>query len=37
MAKPEWGVKRTCQECDAKFYDMCREKLICPKCEAVFV
>ena len=34
MAKPEWGVKRTCSSCGARFYDMRREPIICPKCEA---
>ena len=32
MAKPEWGVKRTCQSCGARFYDMQRAPIICPKC-----
>ena len=42
MAKLEWGVKRTCQSCGARFYDMQRAPIICPKCgstvepEAVF-
>ena len=22
MAKPEWGTKRTCPECSARFYDL---------------
>ena len=34
MAKPEWGVKRTCSSCGARFYDMRRDPIICPKCEA---
>ena len=34
MAKPEWGVKRTCQSCGARFYDMQRSPIICPKCDA---
>lgn len=37
MAKPEWGVKRTCQGCGAKFYDMQQKPAICPKCEVEFV
>jgi len=37
MAKPEWGTKRTCQGCGAKFYDFSREPMVCPKCEKVFV
>lgn len=36
VAKAEWGTKRVCQECGAKFYDMRRAEIICPKCEAVF-
>lgn len=35
MAKPEWGVKRTCQSCGARFYDMQRTPIICPKCSSV--
>ncbi|MCZ6610972.1 MAG: TIGR02300 family protein [Alphaproteobacteria bacterium] len=36
MAKAEWGTKHICQECGAKFYDMRRAKIICPKCHTVF-
>ncbi len=36
MPKPEWGNKRTCQSCGAKFYDMQKKTIACPKCEAVF-
>ena len=36
MAKPEWGTKRICQSCSAPFYDLRREPIVCPKCEAVF-
>lgn len=36
MAKAEWGLKRTCQSCSAKFYDMNRSPIVCPKCSAVF-
>ncbi|WP_413206781.1 TIGR02300 family protein [Rhodospirillum sp. A1_3_36] len=36
MAKPEWGFKRTCLNCGARFYDMRRDPIVCPKCEAVF-
>ena len=36
MAKPEWGTKRICQSCSAPFYDMRRDPIVCPKCEAVF-
>ena len=36
MAKPEWGVKRVCQSCAAKFYDLKRSPITCPKCAARF-
>ena len=35
MAKPEWGLKRTCFSCGARFYDLRREPVICPVCSAV--
>ncbi|HEX9808460.1 MAG TPA: TIGR02300 family protein [Alphaproteobacteria bacterium] len=37
MAKPEWGTKHTCRECGAKFYDMRRSEIVCPKCGTEFV
>ena len=36
MAKPELGAKRQCQACAAKFFDMNRDPIICPKCGTVF-
>jgi uncharacterized protein (TIGR02300 family) len=36
VPKPEWGTKRICQSCGAKFYDMTHTPIICPKCETVF-
>ena len=36
MSKPEWGAKRVCQSCAAKFYDFGRRPIVCPKCSAVF-
>ena len=36
MAKPEWGTKRSCQSCGARFYDMRRAPIVCPKCNAVY-
>ncbi len=36
MAKPEWGVKRICQSCATKFYDLKRSPITCPKCAATF-
>lgn len=34
MVKPEWGRKRTCQNCGTRFYDMKRTPITCPKCGA---
>jgi uncharacterized protein (TIGR02300 family) len=36
VAKPGWGTKRTCQSCDAKFYDLGKAPIVCPKCGAIF-
>lgn len=36
MVKPEWGQKRQCQSCAARFYDMLRSPIHCPKCGTVF-
>ncbi len=36
MAKPEWGAKRICHNCGARFYDMRRESIACPKCGTAF-
>jgi uncharacterized protein (TIGR02300 family) len=35
VAKPEWGVKRTCLNCGARFYDLQREPIVCPACGAI--
>lgn len=37
MAKPELGTKRLCANCGAKFYDLNKSPIVCPKCETVFV
>ena len=39
MAKAEWGVKRVCLElgCGARFYDLMRDPVICPKCGAELI
>lgn len=37
MAKPELGTKRTCTSCGARFYDLEKMPVVCPKCEASFV
>ncbi len=36
MAKADWGIKRTCQSCGARFYDLKKDPVICPKCSATF-
>ena len=35
MVKPEWGIKRICQVCGKKFYDLNKSPIICPCPEAV--
>ena len=35
MAKPELGSKRLCGSCGAKFYDLNKDPIVCPKCHAV--
>lgn len=32
MVKLEWGTKRTCQSCTARFYDLRHSPIVCPKC-----
>lgn len=34
MAKPEMGTKRLCMACAARFYDLKKPKITCPKCGA---
>ncbi|WP_114376910.1 TIGR02300 family protein [Elioraea thermophila] len=34
MVKPELGTKRICVACGAKFYDLRRTPVTCPKCGA---
>lgn len=36
MAKPELGTKRVCQSCGAKFYDLSKDPIVCPKCGAAY-
>jgi uncharacterized protein (TIGR02300 family) len=36
VAKAEWGTKRICSECGARYYDMQKEPPTCPKCGTVF-
>ena len=36
MAKPEWGTKRICPSCGARYYDLQRDPVTCPKCSTPF-
>jgi uncharacterized protein (TIGR02300 family) len=36
VAKPELGTKRQCGSCGAKFYDLSKTPITCPKCGTVF-
>ena len=36
MAKIELGAKRQCQNCGAKFFDMNKDPIVCPKCGTIF-
>ncbi|HYL31894.1 MAG TPA: TIGR02300 family protein [Stellaceae bacterium] len=36
MTKVEWGTKRICPNCGARYYDMRRDPITCPKCGAPF-
>jgi uncharacterized protein (TIGR02300 family) len=36
VAKPELGTKRLCASCGAKFYDLNKDLIHCPKCGAVY-
>jgi len=35
VAKPELGTKRLCGNCAAKFYDLNKTPIVCPKCHTV--
>jgi uncharacterized protein (TIGR02300 family) len=35
VAKPELGTKRLCASCSAKFYDLGKTPIVCPKCHTV--
>ncbi len=35
-AQKEWGLKRTCLSCGARFYDLNNDPMTCPKCEETF-
>ena len=36
MAELDWGVKRTCNGCGARFYDLRKSPAACPKCGVTF-
>ena len=36
MAKPELGTKRLCASCSAKYYDLNKSPITCPKCGTLF-
>jgi uncharacterized protein (TIGR02300 family) len=35
VAKPELGTKRLCPGCGARFYDLSKDPITCPKCSTV--
>jgi uncharacterized protein (TIGR02300 family) len=35
VAKAELGTKRQCANCSAKFYDLNKDPIVCPKCHTV--
>ena len=37
MVKAELGTKRTCPSCAARFYDLLKNPIICPKCGVSFI
>ena len=37
MVKAELGIKRTCPSCAARFYDLLKNPIVCPKCGTNFV
>jgi uncharacterized protein (TIGR02300 family) len=37
VAKPEWGTKRQCTKCGARFYDMGNDPIVCPACSVQHV
>jgi uncharacterized protein (TIGR02300 family) len=36
VVKPEWGTKRICLNCGARFYDLQRDPIACPACATPF-
>ena len=37
LPEANWGLKHTCQECGAKYYDMGRSSITCPLCGVLLV
>ncbi|HEY7690343.1 MAG TPA: FYDLN acid domain-containing protein, partial [Dongiaceae bacterium] len=36
LASPAWGMKRSCQSCGTRFYDLNHSTIACPKCGTVY-
>lgn len=36
MVDPDWGIKRTCLSCGAKYYDFKKKTPACPSCGTAF-
>lgn len=36
LPKAEWGTKRMCASCGARFYDFARSEVLCPACQAPY-
>jgi uncharacterized protein (TIGR02300 family) len=36
LAKSEWGLKRVCPSCGARYYDMQKDPVTCPKCGGAY-
>src|SRR6266700_1504323 len=36
LAKPEWGTKRICPSCGARYYDLMHDPIVCPRCSTPF-
>src|SRR5581483_6607384 len=36
VSKQAWGTKRQCPNCGARFYDLNKDPVVCPKCQTVY-
>jgi len=36
MSKPARGIKRVCQSCGTRFYDLGRTPIVCPSCQSIY-